>query len=131
MSVLPPELAVFSDQVVLFVASLVIGAFGIHVGAMVVTNQDEFAKALLTALVAAIVWSVASFLLADVPYVGPLLTLLAYIAVVKWQYTASWLESGGIALLAWVVGLGVLSLLSILGIGSLEAVGIPRLRGLA
>lgn len=131
MSVLPPELAVFSDQVVLFVASLVIGAFGIHVGAMVVTNQDEFAKALLTALVAAIVWSVASFLLADVPYVGPLLTLLAYIAVVKWQYSASWLESGGIALLAWVVGLGVLSLLSILGIGSLEAVGIPRLRGIA
>lgn len=131
MSLLPPELAVFSDQVVVFVASLVIGAFGVHVGALVVTNQDAFAKALLTALVAAIVWSVASFLLADVPYIGPLLTLLAYIAVVKWQYSASWLESGGIALLAWVVGLGVLSLLSILGIGSLEAVGIPRLRGLA
>lgn len=131
MSLLPPELAGFSDQVVLFIASLVIGAFGIHVGAMVVANKDEFAKALLTALVAAIVWSVASFFLADIPYVGPLLTLLAYIAVVKWQYSASWLESGGIALLAWIVGLGVLSLLSIIGIGSLEAVGIPRLRGLA
>ena len=130
MSLLPPEFAVFSDQVVVFVASLVIGAFGIHVGAMVITNQDEFGKALLTALVAAIVWSVASFFLGDVPYVGPLLTLVAYIAVVKWQYTVSWLESGGIALIAWIVGLGVLSLLSILGIGSLEAVGIPRLRGL-
>ena len=130
MSLLPPELSIFSDQVVVFVASLVIGAFGIHVGAMVITNQDEFGKALLTALVAAIVWSVASFFLGDVPYVGPVLTLLAYIAVVKWQYTASWLESGGIALIAWIVGLGVLSLLSIFGIGSLEAVGIPRLRGL-
>lgn len=120
----------FSDQVVVFVASLIIGAFGIHVGAMVVTSQDEFGKALLTALVAAIVWSIASFFLGGVPYIGPVLTLLAYIAVVKWQYSASWVESAGIALLAWVVGLGVLSLLSILGIGSLEAVGIPRLRGL-
>ena len=129
MSLLPPEFAVFSDQVVVFVASLVIGAFGIHVGAMVVTGEDEFGKALLTALVAAIVWSVASFFLGDVPYVGPLLTLLAYVAVVKWQYSASWLESGGVAVLAWIVGLGVLTLLSVVGVGSLEAVGIPRLRG--
>jgi hypothetical protein len=121
--------AVLADQVVVFVASLVIGAFGIHVGALVVTGQDAFGKALLTALVAAIVWSIASFFLGDVPYVGPLLTLLAYLAVVKWQYSASWLASGAIALLAWIVGLGVLSLLSLVGIGSLEAVGIPRLGG--
>lgn len=122
-------MVLFSDQVVVFVASLIIGAFGVHVGALVVLNTDRFGKALFTALVAAIVWSVASFFLGGVPYIGPLLTLLAYLAVIKWQYSASWLETAGIALLAWVVGLGVLSLLSLFGIGSLDAVGIPRFRG--
>lgn len=117
----------FSDQVVVFVASLVIGAFGVHVGALVVLGTDRFGKALLTALVAAVVWSVTSYLLLGVPYVGPAVTLVAYLAVIKWQYGASWLETAGIALLAWIVGLGVLSLLSRFGIGSLEAVGIPRL----
>lgn len=123
-------MAVFSDQVVVFVASLVIGAFAVHVGALVVTDTDRFGKALLTALVAAVVWSVASYFLGDVPYIGPLLTLAAYLAVVKWQYDASWPETAGVALLAWIVALGVLSLLSLFGVGSLEAVGVPRLRGL-
>jgi len=122
-------MALFSDQVVVFVASLVIGAFAVHVGALVVTNTDRFGKALLTALIAAIVWTVASFFLGPVPYLGPLLTLAAYLAVIKWQYSASWLETAGIALLAWIVALGVLSLLSLVGIGSLEAVGVPRFDG--
>ena len=118
---------VLSDQVILFLGSLVIGAFGVHVGAVVVTGTDDFGEALVTALVGAVVWSVASYLFMGVPYVGPLLTLAAYLFVIKWRYGTSWPRSAGVALLAWIVGLGVLSLLSVLGVGSLEAVGIPRL----
>lgn len=118
---------VFSDRVILFVGSLIIGAFGVHVGALVVTRTDDFGKALITALVGAVVWSLASYFFMGVPYLGPALTLAAYLLVVKWQYSTTWPKSGGIALLAWIVGLGVLSVLSILGLGSLDAVGIPRL----
>ena len=117
---------VFSDQVILFLGSLVIGAFGVHVGAVVVTGTDDFGEAIVTALVGAVVWSVASYFLMGVPYVGPLLTLAAYLFVIKWRYGTTWLRSGGVALLAWVVGLGVLSFLSVLGVGSLDAIGIPR-----
>jgi len=120
-------MVVFTDQVVLFLGSLIIGAFGVYVGAVVVTGTEEFGQALITALIGAVVWSLASFFLMGVPYVGPILVLGAYLVVIKWQYSTSWPRSGGIALLAWVVGLGVLSLLSTIGIGSLEAVGIPRL----
>jgi hypothetical protein len=44
---------VLSDQVILFLGSLVIGAFGVHVGALVVTQTDDFGKALVTALIGA------------------------------------------------------------------------------
>lgn len=118
---------VLGDRFILFVGSLVIGAFGVHVGALVVTKTDDFGKALVTALVGAVVWSLASYLFGGVPYIGPALTLAAYLLVVKWQYGTTWPRSGGIALLAWIVGLGVLSLLSMLGLGSLDAIGIPRL----
>ncbi len=119
-------MAVFTDPVIVFLGSLIIGAFGVYVGGVVVTGKSDYATALLTALVGAIVWSLASYFLWGVPYIGPLLTLGAYLLVIKWQYGASWLQSGAIAVLAWVVGLGVLSVLSTGGIGSLEAVGIPR-----
>lgn len=117
---------VLSDQVILFLGSLVIGAFGVHVGAVVVTGTDDFGEAIVTALVGAVVWSVASYLFMGVPYVGPLLALAAYLFVIKWRYGTSWLRSAGVALLAWIVGLGVLSILSVLGLGSLDAIGIPR-----
>lgn len=118
---------VFDDRVILFVGSLIIGAFGVHVGALVVTRTDDFGKALITALVGAVIWSLASYLFLGVPYVGPALTLAAYLLIVKWRYGTTWPESVGIALLAWIVGLGVLSVLSTVGLGSLDALGIPRL----
>jgi len=116
----------FNDQIIIFVGSLLIGAFGVYVGALVVTEEDRFSKALLTALIGAIVWAVASFFFLGVPYLGPLLTLAAYLFVIYWQYEVSWPKAIGIALLAWIVGLGVLSVLSTIGFGSLEAMGIPR-----
>lgn len=121
---------VLSDSVVVFVVSLLIGAFGIHVGALVVTDVDDFAEALLAALVGALAWAVVGALAGDLPAVGsllaPVLALAAFIAVIKWRYDSSWLRAGAVALIAWIIALGALTLLSELGIRRLDAVGVPK-----
>lgn len=120
-------MAVFDESVVLFVASLLIGAFGIYVGAMVIADVEDYGKAVLTALIGAVVWSLANLFLSAIPLLGPLLALLAYITVIKYLYDQTWLRAGAISLLAWIVALGVLSVLSKLGVDQLRAIGIPRL----
>lgn len=118
---------VLSDSIIVFVVSLFIGAFGIYVGANVVSDTDDFSEAVFTALIGALVWAVVSFFFSSVPLIGPLLTLAAYIGVIKWRYTNSWLHALAIALIAWIVAIGVLSLLAQFNIGSFEAVGVPGL----
>jgi len=41
---------------------------------------------------------------------GPLLALIAYLAVVNWQYPGGWIKAAGIALFAAVASLVVLYL---------------------
>lgn len=113
------------DRLVVFVVSLLIGGLGIHAGALLVAGRSDYGHAVITALIGALVWAIVGWLVGDVPLVGPVLTLLAYLAVVKWRYRASWLEAGGIALVAWIASLAVLYLLARIGVGSFEAVGVP------
>lgn len=120
-------MAIFTETVVLFIVSLLIGALGIHVGAVVIAGVENYGKAVLTALAGALVWGIANYFLSGVPLLGPALTLVAYIGVIKYLYKESWLRSGGIALLAWIVAVGILTVLSKLGVEQLKAVGIPRL----
>ncbi len=121
---------VLSDSVVVFVVSLLIGAFGIHVGALVVTDADDFAEALLAALVGALAWAVVGAVAGDLPEVGslvaPVLALFAYVAVIKWRYGSTWLRAGAVAVIAWVIALGVLTALGELGVRGLDAVGVPK-----
>jgi hypothetical protein len=58
------------DSLVVFVASLLVGATGIYVGGRIITNTDSFGKAAITALVGALVWAVVGFLLALIDLVG-------------------------------------------------------------
>jgi hypothetical protein len=119
-----------SESVILFVVSLFIGAFGVYIGGLVIADSDDFGEALLVALVGALAWSIIGSLIGAVPIVGrllaPIVALLAYIAIVKWRYSVSWLRAGGIAILAWVIALGVLTVISNLGLADLDAVGVPR-----
>lgn len=114
-----------SDGLVVFVVSALIGGLGIYAGGRVVTGRGDYGHAVITALLGALVWTVASALFGDVRLVGPVLTMLAYVAVVKWRYGSGWLEAGGIALVAWVAALVVLSLLATAGVTGFDAVGVP------
>lgn len=115
------------ESLVVFVVSLLIGALGIYVGARAVAGVDDYSYAVVTALVGAIVWVVASFFLGWVPLLGPVLALLAYVAVINWRYPGSWLNAVAIALVAWVSAFAVLYVLSLLGLTTFEAMGVPGL----
>lgn len=113
------------DSIVVFLVSLLIGALGIYVGARVVANVDNYGYAIVTALIGAIVWAVVSFFVGWIPFLGPLLTLLAYIAVVNYRYPGGWMNALLIALVAWVASLIVLYLLAFVGLATFDAVGVP------
>jgi hypothetical protein len=113
------------DNLVVFVVSALIGGLGIYAGASVIVGHADYGHAVITALIGAFVWAIAGRLVGGIPLVGPALTLLAYLAVVKWRYRAGWLEAGGIALVAWVAVLVVLYLLALAGVSDFNAIGVP------
>ncbi|ELY87239.1 MULTISPECIES: hypothetical protein [Natrialba] len=110
---------------IVFVVSLLIGALGIYVGARVIVGAQSFDHAIVTALFGAIVWAVVGFFVGWIPLVGPLLALLAYIAVINFRYPADWTAAAMIGLVAWVTVLIVLYVLAAVGITGFEAVGVP------
>jgi hypothetical protein len=102
-----------------------IGALGIYIGARVITDYDDYTYAIITALIGAIVWVVVATLVGWIPLLGPLLALLAYVAVIQWRYPGGWLEAIGIALIAWIASLVVLYVLATLGVTTFDALGVP------
>lgn len=109
-----------------FVVSLLIGALGIYIGAKVITDYEDYTYAIVTALVGAIIWVVVAFFFGWIPFLGPLLALLAYVAVINWRYPGGWGQAIAIALIAWIAAVVVLYVLAaLLGIGGFGAFGIP------
>lgn len=113
------------DSIIVFVVSLLIGALGIYVGGRIVTDSKDYGYAVVTALIGAIIWAIAGFLFGWIPLLGPLLVLIAYVAVIHYRYPGGWLNAILIALVAWVATLVVLYLLALLNIGAFEAIGVP------
>jgi hypothetical protein len=113
------------DSILVFAVSALIGGIGIYVGGQFIAGRGDYGHAVITGLVGALVWAVVSALVGWVPLLGPVLTLLAYVAVVKWRYRTGWLAAGGIALVAWLAALVVLYLLATVGFTGFEAIGVP------
>ncbi|SDR41613.1 hypothetical protein [Natronobacterium texcoconense] len=113
------------DSIVVFVVSLLIGALGIHVGAMVIADVSDYTYAVFTALFGAIVWSVVGFLFGWIPLLGPALVLLAYLGVVKRRYPGGWIDAAGITLVAWIAVIVVLYALAFAGYTTFDAAGVP------
>ncbi|MDJ1434033.1 hypothetical protein [Halostagnicola sp. A-GB9-2] len=110
---------------IVFVVSLLIGAAGIYVGARVIVGAGDYDHAIVTALIGAIIWSVVGFLVGWIPLLGPLLALLAYIAVINFRYPGEWTAAAMIGLLAWLTVLIVLYALAAIGVTGFDAVGVP------
>ncbi|WP_101294610.1 hypothetical protein [Halegenticoccus soli] len=114
------------DTILIFVISLLVGALAIHVGAKLVIDSDVgFVRAVITALVGAIVWGVLSFFVGWIPLLGPLLMLIAWISVINLQYPGGWGSAAAIGFVAWIVAVVALYVLAVLNIVSLGALGVP------
>lgn len=107
--------------VVSFVVALLIGGLGIYVGASLVTGEEDFGYAVVTALVGAIAWALTSW----IPLVGPLIALIVWVWVIHWRYKGGWVAAAMIGLVAWLAATVVLVVLNgVLSLG-LGAFGIP------
>lgn len=113
------------NSLVVFLVSLLIGALGIHVGAAVIADVTDYTYAFFTALFGAIVWSIVGFFFGWIPFLGPVIVLLAYLAVVKRRYPGGWIDAAGITLVAWISVVLVLYGLAAVGFTTFDAVGVP------
>ena len=109
------------DRLLTFAVSLLVGGGALHVGTHVVSDARNYAHAVLTALLGAVVWAV----LEPVALLGELLALVAWIGVVRWRYRLGWLRSIGVAVVAWTVAVVVLAALELVGAGPVSALGVP------
>jgi len=104
-----------------FVVALLVGGLGIYAGARVVTGEDDYGYALVTAFVGAVAWALTSW----VPVIGPLIALVVWVGVINWRYEGGWIEAAIIGVVAWLASTVVLLVLnSVLGLG-LGAFGVP------
>ena len=90
-----------------------------------ITDVDDYSYAIVSALIASIVWVIVALLVGWIPFLGPLLALLAYLAVIKSRYPGGWLKAIAIALVAWLASLLVLYALAAGGLTAFDAVGVP------
>lgn len=114
------------SAVFVFLISLLIGTAAIHLGAQVMIDRDTgFLRAAVTALIGAIVYTLVGFFLGWIPFLGPLLMLIAWIGIINLQYPGGWGTAIGIGLIAWIVAILILFALNTLGIITPEALGVP------
>lgn len=115
----------FDGNLVVLVVSLFIGGLGIYAGAALLAGSRDYGHAVVTAAFGAIVWWLVGGLVGDMQLLGSVITLLAYLGVIKWRYRTGWLTAGGIALVAWIAAVVVLTLLADAGVTDFSAIGIP------
>jgi len=118
--------ATAAGSIIVLIVNLLIGTAAIYAGARLIIDADTgVGRAAVTALLGALAWALVSFFVGWIPLLGPLLTLLAWIGVINWQYPGGWGAAAGIGLIAWLIAVAALVALSSLGLIGFEALGVP------
>ena len=118
------------QAVVTFIASLIVGTVATYVATSTLLDESGIVHSFVTALIASLVWvgityvtSGTSFAL--VPFVGPILALVAYVVVIDLRYPGTLVRATGISVLTWGIDFVILYVLALLGVSSFALVGIP------
>jgi hypothetical protein len=117
-------------SLIVFAVSLLVGGFAISVGAKLALASRDYAHAVLTALLGALAWAVVdvAFSRAEIGgAIASLAALLVWAWVVRWRYQVGWIRAAIIGIGAWVAALVALVILAALGLGGLDAYGVPGL----
>ncbi|GAB6861785.1 hypothetical protein ACFR97_14510 [Haloplanus litoreus] len=111
----------FVGALVAFVVALLIGGLAIYVSARIVTDVDDYGRAVVTALLGAVGWAVVSW----IPLIGPVIALVVWVAVLKWRYPGGWGTAAVMGVAAWLSALLILFVVNaVLGVG-IGAFGVP------
>jgi len=115
-------------SLLVFAISLLIGGFAISVGAKLALKSEDYSHAVLTALFGALAWALVDAAFSRIGVEGVLASvfgLIAWVWVVRWRYGVGWIRASVIGFGAWLAALVTLSLLALLGVGALDAFGVP------
>src|SRR6056297_1761824 len=115
-----------TGSLIVLLVNLIIGTIAIYAGARLVIDADTaVGRAAVTALLGALAWAIVSLFFGFIPLLGPLLTLVAWVGIINWQYPGGWGAAAGIGLVAWLVAVAALVVLNSLGLVGFEALGVP------
>ena len=109
-----------------FVASLIVVSIATYASTAVLTDASSYGYSLVTALFTSIVWfGVTYFTGGTFVVAGPILAIIAYVAVVNWRYPGGWGDAAVIGVVAWLSALVILFVLNaVLSLG-VRALGVP------
>lgn len=114
----------FLGAIISFVVGLLVGGLALYLAARVILGVDDYERAVITALLGAIVWGVTSLIVGWVPLLGPLIVLVAWVGVIKWRYPGGWVDAAIVGFAAWAAAAVGLFVLATVGV-DVGAVGIP------
>ncbi|WP_222916044.1 hypothetical protein [Natrinema sp. SYSU A 869] len=109
------------DRLLTFVVSLLVGGVALHASTHVLADAQDYAHAVLTALLGALAWA----LLEPIPLIGGALAIVTWVAIVKRRYRLGWLQTAGVGVVTWTAAVVVLAALELIGISSVSALGVP------
>jgi len=115
-------------SLLVFVVSLLVGGFGIHVGSKVALKSKGFSHAVVTALFGAIAWALVELAFAEIGIGGLLSSLVAFLVwmwVIRRRYDIGWIRASLLAFGAWFGAVLALFILALVGLGSIEVIGVP------
>ncbi len=108
-------------SLVAFLVALLVGGLAIYIGASITVDVQDYSRAIVTALIGAIVWALTSW----IPLIGLVLALVAWVWVINARYPGGWTDAAMIGVVAWLSALGILFVLnSVLRLG-VGAFGVP------
>lgn len=108
-----------------FVIGALVGGLGIYAGGQVIAGEGTYERAVTAAIFGSVVWVVVGTFFGGIPLLGPVVTLLAYLAVLNAFYPGGWVDAAGIAVVAWLTLVVAFTLLGPLGLGLFSGVGVP------
>lgn len=121
-------LSAVETSLLVFAVSLLVGGFGIHVGSKLALKSRGYSHAVVTALFGALAWGLVELLFDRVGIGGLLSSLVAFLVwtwVIRKRYEVGWIRSIVLALGAWLGAVLALFVLSLVGVGNLDALGVP------
>lgn len=109
-----------------FVASLIVVSIATYASTAVLTDSSSYVHSLVTAMLTSAVWfGVTYFTGGTFVIAGPLLAIVAYVAIVNWRYPGGWARAGAITVLTWIATFAILYALAAIGLSSFQALGVP------